>query len=372
MQIPPVRVVFSDDDRKEILRRIDDCLAGGRVAQGPNTREFEEAFAHYVGTKHAVAVSSGGAALEVGMRLLRVKDHDVLVPTNTFAASATSVLLAGGQVRLVDADASTLSVSVETLKKALTSRTVGVVVVHIGGIITPEIRAVRSFCDDHGLWLFEDAAHAHGSHLDGRMAGRFGKLAAYSFFATKVMTSGEGGMLVTDDETLAARARGLRDYGKPDPWVSFHTELGANWRINEFASAVGVVHLRRLEEFLASREGAASVYTSQLAPLGLELILPQNGRSSWYKYIVLLPHGADRDRFKTAMKARGVSLSGGVYDVPLHQQPMFQHYSDQLPTADDVCARHVCLPLYYGMTASETSYVVDSFKAALHEQGVLS
>jgi dTDP-4-amino-4,6-dideoxygalactose transaminase len=281
------------------------------------------------------------------------------------------VLLAGGRVRLVDADPRTLAVSVETLTRALTPRTIGVVVVHIGGIITPEVEAIRHFCDEHNLWLFEDAAHAHGSQFNGRMAGRFGKLAAYSFFATKVMTSGEGGMLVTDDDALADRARGLRDYGKPDPWVSLHTEMGANWRINELASAVGVVHLGRLEEFVTWRERVAGFYTDRLKPLGLELILPQNGRSSWYKYILLLPRGADRDRFKAAMKVRGVSLSGGVYDVPLHRQPVFKYLADELPTADDVCSRHVCLPLYYGMTEGEASQVVESLKAVLYEEGVV-
>ena len=369
MQIPPVRVVFLEEDRKEILRRIDECLAAGRVAQGQNTREFEEAFARYVGAKHAVAVSSGGAALEVGMRLLGVEDREVLVPTNTFAASATSVALAGGRVRFVDADARTFALSLKSLEAAVSPQTAGVILVHVGGIITPEVEAIRAWCDERGLWLFEDAAHAHGSTLNGRMAGRFGVAAAYSFFATKVMTSGEGGMLVTDDPGFADRARGLRDYGKPDPWVSFHTQIGANWRMSEFSATVGVVQLKRLDEFIAWRSRVASFYTRALRELPAVIPVLPADRSSWYKYIVLLPRTVDRDRLRLAMKASGVSLSGGVYDTPLHLQPVFRGSPGEFPVAEDVCSRHICLPLYYGMTEDEARHVVESLRAAIDEQG---
>ena len=366
MQIPSVKIGFSKEDREEILQRIDRCLTLGQVAQGENVREFEDAFAQYVGAKYAVAVNSGGAAIEMAMRLLNVRNREVLVPTNTFAATATGVILAGGRVRFVDTDARTFSVSLESLQAAVTPETVGVSVVHIGGIITPEIGAIRSWCERSGLWLFEDAAHAHGSRLNGVMAGRFGRAAAYSFFATKVMTSGEGGMLVTDEEALAQRARGLRDYGKPDPWVSYHTEIGANWRMPEFCAAVGLVHLRRLNEFVAWREKIAAVYTQALQEVaGLTLVLPSDC-SSWYKYIVLLPKDVNGANVKKIMKEASVSLSGGVYEVPLHRQPVFASMTQgQFPVADDVCARHICLPLYYGMTEEQARYVSDALKKAL-------
>ncbi len=373
MQIPPVKVVFLEEDRREILRRIEECLATGYVAQGENVQEFEETFARYVGVKHAVAVSSGGAAIEVAMRLLGVRDRDVLVPTNTFAATATGVLLAGGRVRLTDADPETFGVSLAALQAAVTPATVGVIVVHIGGIITPEIEAIRNWCDERGLWLFEDAAHAHGSSLNGKMAGQFGRAAAFSFYSTKVITSGEGGMLVTDDDELANRARGLRDYGKPDPWVSFHTEVGSNWRMSEFCAAVGVVHLQRLDEFIAWREKIANVYTEALRGVpGVTPVLPA-GRSSWYKYIVLLPEGVRRESVTEMLKERGVRLSGGVYDTPLHRQPVFRGNAERgvrdaewgFPVADDICSRHICLPLYYGITEDEALYVVEMLHQTL-------
>jgi len=362
VQIPPLKVVFPEQDRREILQRIDKCLTAGRVAQGENVQEFEETFARYVGAKHSVAVSSGGAAIEVAMRLLDVKEREILVPTNTFAATAMGVILAGGLVRLVDVKATTFAASLESLKAGVTSKTVGVILVHIGGLITPEIEKIRRWCEERGLWLFEDAAHAHGSNLNGKMAGRFGVAAAYSFFSTKVVTSGEGGMIVTDDDDLARGARRLRDYGKSDPWVSFHTEIGANWRMAEFCAAVGLVHLKRLDEFIAWRENTAKLYTKLLQGVrGVTPVLPA-GRSSWYKYIVLLPNGVDQDRVKADMKARGIGLSGGVYETPLHRQPAFQEFQGEFPVADDICRRHICLPLYYGMTEEEAQHVVEVLK----------
>jgi dTDP-4-amino-4,6-dideoxygalactose transaminase len=371
MQIAAVRIVFSDADRAEISRRIDRCLAAGQVAQGENVREFEETFARYVGVRHAVAVSSGGAALEVAMRLLGVEQRQVLVPTNTFAATANAVRLAGGRVRLVDADPRTFGVSLESLQSAVDDQTVGVIVVHIGGIITPEIQAIREWCDQRGLWLFEDAAHAHGSTYCGRQPGRFGVGAAYSFFATKIITSGEGGMLVTDDDDLARRARVLRDYGKPEPWVTLNTELGANWRMSEFCAAVGVVHLARLDEFIGWRERIARAYLAALKEIPDVSVVRPVDRSSWYKLITLLPRGLDRDRIRRSLHARGVSLSGGVYDVPLHRQPVYAGTGGQFPAADDICGRHICLPLYYGLTEDQALYVVEALRLALVQEGVL-
>lgn len=369
MRIPPVKIEFSEGDRAEILRRIDHCLMTGQVAQGQNVQEFEQAFARYVGAKHAVAVSSGGGAIEMAMRLLDVSGKEVLVPTNTFVATATGVLLAGGRVRFVDADADTFGISLAGVQAAATPQTAGVIVVHIGGVITPAIEAIRQWCDQRGIWLFEDAAHAHGSCLGGMMAGRFGKAAAYSFFATKVMTSGEGGMLITDDDTLAQRARGLRDYGKIDPWVSYHTEVGANWRMSEFCAAVGLVHLGRLEEFRSWREEIAALYTAELRNVPGVMPVQPAGKSSWYKYIVLLPLGVDRERLRAALQAKDVSLSGGVYDIPLHRQPIFERSGGEFPVADDICRRHICLPIYFGMTIQEVRYVVTALRSALAEEG---
>jgi len=368
MNIPPVKVFFPEEDKAEIVRRIKDCLSSGMLAQGKNVREFEERFGQYVGTRHAVAVSSGGSAIEIVMRILNIKDREVIVPTNTFLATASAVILAGGKVRLADISPDTFCVSLENLKKACTEETVGVIVVHVGGIITPEIEEIAKWCDENGLWLFEDCAHAHGSKLSTKMAGALGIAGAYSFFATKVITSGEGGMIVTDDDDIASRARILRDYGKTEPWVSYHKELGGNWRMSDITGAIGVVQLRRLDDLIDWRERMANIYTKLLKDNAELIPILPKGRCSWYKYILLLPKGADREKLKTDMKGQGIRLSGNVYDVPLHKQPVFLDLEGEFPMADDICSRHICLPLYYGMSVEEAEYVVDILRTLIPEK----
>lgn len=366
--IPPVRVVFDPADRREVLARIDRCLATGQVAQGPNVEEFEARFAGFVGARHAVALSSGGSAIEAAMRALGVEGREVLVPTNTFAATAFGVMLAGGRVRLVDADPATLGVRLDDVRAARTAATAGVVVVHVGGIITPEIGAIRDWCAAEGLWLFEDAAHAHGSVREGVAAGRWGVAGAYSFFSTKVVTSGEGGMLVTDDDELAARVRRMRDYGKPDPWVTLSTSLGANWRMAEFCAAVGCVQMSRLPGFVDDRARVAAWYAERLRGTELELVLPDHP-SSGYKFVVLVPRGVSRDAVRAAMEAEGVRPAGGVYDVPLHRQPVFAGVGGRFPAADDVCGRHLCLPIYPGLDEGDVERVVGVLRGALDRAG---
>lgn len=365
-KISPLKVYFSLEDRAEILKRVDECLSTGMLAQGKNVKEFEESFAKYTGVKHAIAVSSGGSAIEIVMRILGVEGKEVLIPANTFLATASSVVLAGGKPKFADVSLKTFSVSLDSLKKSVSKNTAGVIVVHIGGIITPEIESIKKWCDENHLWLFEDCAHAHGSNFSNKIAGNFGIAGAYSFFATKVMTSGEGGMIVTNEDEIAKKARVLRDYGKTEPWVSYHTEIGANWRMNDISGAIGVVQLKRLDDFINSRESIARLYTKLLSPLkDLVLVLPE-GKCSWYKYIVLLPKSIDREKLRVKMKEKGVSLSGGVYDLPLHKQPVFKNMKNEnLTVAEDICSRHICLPIYYGMTNEDAEYVVVGLKNSI-------
>jgi perosamine synthetase len=363
LSIPSLKISFSDEERRWILDRINQSLANGALSHGCNVQELEKRFASYVGMRHAIAVNSGSSAIEIVMRILSPSGGEVLVPTNTFLATATGVLFAGGTVRLVDTDPKTLAVSLEELKKRATEQTVGVIIVHIGGIISPEIEDIQAWCDQQGYWLFEDAAHAHGSALDGHFAGSFGIAGSYSFFATKVMTCGEGGMVVTNDDGLAQEVALYRNHGKPEPWVSYHTHLGSNWRMNELTAPIALARLARLDEMIAARERLATRYTALLAEKipALHPVLPQ-GRCSWYKYIVMLPKGVDRAVVKQQMKERGIGLAGEVYATPLHQQPVLARLAADGPYhhADDVCRRHICLPIYPDLTEEDAEQVVST------------
>lgn len=361
--IPSTKVIFSKKDREEILTRINDCLRRGALSQGQYVNEFEEKWSHYTGAKYAIAVNSGSSAIEISMRILGVKNKIVLVPANTFTATAVSVLLAGGNVKFVDIDPDTLSISLRSLKSKISKQTAGVIIVHIGGIISPEIKSIRNWCAENGLWLFEDCAHAHGSTLGSQHAGTFGIAGGYSFFATKVITSGEGGMIVTNSRDFMEKAVLLRNHGKPKPWVSYHTHIGSNWRMSELNACVGLTHLSRLNEFIAWREKVARKYTKDLKQIsGIKIILPTS-RSSWYKYIVVLPKGIDRKKLKINLKEKGIHLAGEVYEIPLNRQPIFRAYTkEKFSFTEDFCLRHICLPLYYGMTKDEAEYIVKSLK----------
>jgi dTDP-4-amino-4,6-dideoxygalactose transaminase len=286
----------------------------------------------------------------------------VVVPANTFYATAAAVLQAGARPVFADVDPATFALSAATTAAALTPRTAAVVVVHIGGLISPQVDELRALCDERGVALVEDAAHAHGATFEGRFAGSFGVAAGFSFYPTKVVTSGEGGMVLTSSEELAEEARIYRDQGKGAFTANHHVRLGYAWRMSELHAATGLVHLRRMEEFIARRRAVAARYDKALASLdGLQpLAEPPGCRSNIYKYIVVLPTGLDRARFKAELAQRfQVNLSGEVYDLPLHRQPVLADYAGpQLPVAEELAARHICLPVHSDMTDGEVDEVL--------------
>jgi dTDP-4-amino-4,6-dideoxygalactose transaminase len=397
VKVPAARIVFPEADRREILDLVDESLRSGSLTLGPHTRAFEEAFAAVHQAPCAVATSSGTSALEILMRALRVdgpaaadaapppgsgqaageaqgsEAGEVIVPANTFFATAAAVLHAGGRVRLADVDAATLALSPASVEAALTERTVGVVHVHIGGLVSPDLPALAELCRERGLWLVEDAAHAHGSSHGGRMAGTFGRAAAFSFYPTKVVTSGEGGMIVTGDEHLRDEAVVYRDQGKAGFLGGDHVRLGYAWRMSEVHAAIGLVHLRRLGEAIARRNEVARRYDDVLAatPGITPVVPPLGGTSNYYKYVALLDGGIDRGRFKRALLDDfGVAASGEVYAAPLHHQPIFEALDHPpLPVAEDVCARQICLPIHSDMTEDETAHVLAAVREVLARHG---
>ena len=369
--------MFPASDQAEIAAAVTGMLASGALTLGPHTREFEAAFAAaHTGPRgpspdgpHAVAVASGTAALTIALLALGVRGREVVVPANTFYATAAAVLQAGATPVFADVDAGTFALNAATTAAALTPRTAAVVAVHIGGLIPPQIDELRALCDERGIALVEDAAHAHGATFDGRFAGSFGAVAAFSFYPTKVVTSGEGGMVLTFADELAQEARIYRDQGKGAFSANHHVRLGSAWRMSELHAATGLVHLRRMEEFIARRRAVAARYDKALADLdGLQpLAEPPGCRSNIYKYIALLPTGLDRARFKSELAQRfQVKLSGEVYDLPLHRQPVLAEYAGPpLPVAEELAARHICLPVHSDMTDGEVDEVLAAV-AAVH------
>jgi perosamine synthetase len=375
LAVHAARVVFPAADREEIAAAVADILTSGNLTLGPYTRQFEAAFAaaHSGGGQpapqppHAVAVSSGTAALEIILRASGVAGHDVVVPANTFFATAEAALRAGGRPVFADIDPLTFALSPQTLLAALTPRTNAVMVVHVGGLITPHVDELRAICAERGIALVEDAAHAHGASYDGRPAGSFGTAAGFSFFPTKVVTCGEGGMILTGSDAIEQAARIYRDQGKGSVSANHHVLHGYAWRMSELAAVTGLVHLRRMADFILHRREVAARYDAALAGLhGLDpLPEPDACRSNFYKYIAVLPPGSDRASFREQLaEQHQVRLAGEVYDLPLHRQPVFAEFAGPaLPVAEDLCARHICLPVHSDMTDDEVDQVLTAVAA---------
>jgi perosamine synthetase len=361
--------VFGADDRARVAAAIDRALSTGALTLGPCTREFEKLVADSLQVPHAVAVNSGTAALEIVLRSLDVRDRTVIVPANTFYATAGAVAHAGGRVRFADVDPGTFALSRDTVEAALTDDVAGVVHVHIGGLVSPDVPAIAELCRERGIFFMEDAAHAHGSTLDGRAAGSFGAAGTLSFYPTKVVTSGEGGMIVTSDAHLADEARLYRDQGKAGFLGGEHVRLGYAWRMSELHAAVGTVQWKRLDEFIAARRAAAAIYDAALADLpGATPVLdPAGSRSNYYKYMALLDPTIDREALKKELREEhAIGMSGEVYARPLHFEPIFAGADHgPLKVAEDVCARHVCLPVHSDMTAAEAERVAESFRTVV-------
>lgn len=361
-KIPAAKIQFLPEDRQWISERIQEVLESGQLTLGKYGAEFEKRFAEICRVRHAIAVNSGTSALEIILRTLGVEGKDVIVPANTFFATAAAVVHAGGNPVLVEMDPESFGVRPEDIEAALTPNTGGIVVVHIGGIVSRRMPELVELAQRRGLWLVEDAAHAHGSSYQGISAGTFGIAGSFSFYPTKVMTSGEGGMIVTNDDRIADEARIYRDQGKASFTVNAHVRMGYNWRMSEPHAIIGLKHLQRLPQMIRDRQRIAAHYDKALANFkNLEIVkVPAEGVSNYYKYLAVLNRQHDRKMLKATLREKyGVSLSGEVYEEPLHKQPVFAAYATRaLPVAEDYCARHICLPIYSGMDDVEAKQVI--------------
>jgi len=373
MRVTAFKYYFPQASIEWITTKIRETLESGDfLTLGKHCREFENQFANYIGSKYAVATSSGTASLEIILRALSIQGCEVIVPTNTFAATAYGVIHAGGRPVFVDI-ASDLNFDVLDVKKKITSKTKAIVPVHIGGLISQSMHELLELAEQRGLYVVEDAAHAHGSTLKDKKAGSFGIAGSFSFFSTKVITSSEGGMITTNDSEIAQKARLLRDQGKVRG--NLVGVIGYNWRLSELQAIVGLAQLRLIAEIIEKRTQIAKIYDELLRGMlsCQPLQIPSNARSNYYKYIAFLQKGRDPEVLKKHLAEKyNIELGGYVYEVPLHRQPVFKEYVDNLqiyPFADDLCIRHIALPDYPSMTSEEAKYVAESLKSALNDLG---
>lgn len=366
MNIPMSSAEIDESDVQAVL----EVLRSGRLALGPKTEEFERLVAEYVGVKHAVAVSSGTAGLHLIVRALGIGAGDeVLVPSFTFAASVNVLLYEGATPVFVDIEPETYNLNPADVERKITPRTKVVMVVDVFGH-PAEWDELIQIANQYGLLLMDDCCEAIGAQYKGQMLGRFGVAGAFAFYPNKQMTTGEGGILVTDRDDLAQSFRSLRNQGRDEmgAWLE-HPRLGYNYRIDEMSAALGVSQIKRLETFIQKRERVAQMYNERLN--GLDWVrtpvVKSHVRMSWFVYVVQLAEGLDRNRVMAAMESRGVPVRG--YFNPIHLQPYIREQlgtsEGWLPITESVAKRTLALPFHNNLNEEQVDYVVEMLKRSV-------
>ncbi|CEF48506.1 unnamed protein product [uncultured bacterium] len=356
---------FPADDRLALLPLIEEILRSGRLTQGPHLRAFEQCCAGMAGTSHALGVSSGGAALQLVLEALPVAGGEVIVPTQTFVATPNSVARAGATPVFVDVSGENLAIDIVSLRRALTRRTRAVIVVHMFGIMSRQLDEIQRICRDAGVFLIEDAAHAHGATHNGQSAGSLGAAACFSYYATKILAIGEGGAVTTNDERLAAAVASLRDHGRASSGEQFD-RAGNNFRLAEIPALLGTFQHHRLQEIIAHRRAIAAIYRRVFAtmPTVVRVIDPEprDGHVYW-RYPVLLERSVDRRRVQIRMAEEARCRVTWMYEPLCHQQPHYAaaNAAGSFPVAEDTIARLLNFPTHSGVALEDAARIAETF-----------
>lgn len=356
------------------VQRVADVLRSGWLTDGPYNEQLEADFARYMGTKHAISMNSCTSALHLSVLGLGITG-EVITPSFTWASTANAIITAGAHPVFVDIDYGTCNVDPSAVAAAVTPNTEAIMVVHYAGQVC-DMEAILAIAARHGLAVIEDSAETIGGERNGKKGGTFGSTGCYSFYATKNMTTGEGGMLVTNDAALAQRVTTLASHGIPTStlereashgrWQRAATLPGYNFRMTNFQAALGVGQLERLDEMNAKRRDIAARYHECLVRYE-ELDLPVEimGNKHVYQMYTMKVKGIERDKFVTELRQRGVQASVH-FDPPVHKQPYYKELSPQkgqaLPVTDLVSSSIVTVPLFPGMTEAQYEYAVSSIE----------
>ncbi len=357
-------------NKSEILGKLAEILDSGRLMGGEMTENFEKEFSAYTGTKYALSVNSCTTALEIVLRFLDVKDREVIISTNTFIATGNAVLFAGGRPVLSDIKGGTYNLDVTEVEKKITPKTKAVIITHIAGIISDDIEYLKKLCTQKGIVLIEDCAHAVGASFKDTKAGKWGYAGCFSFYPTKIMTTGTGGMITTDSDDLYEFAQSVRCHGRGRA-MSEIIHIGNDWFMDEIRAAVGLYQLRDLESMLDTRKHIAHKYCELLKAVKEIRVLPVSTGSvpSYYKFPVQLDSTIDAGRFKNEFRnTHNIELES-VYWPVCHLQPvyrdLFGHREGDFPVAEKVLKQQITLPIHPFITDEDAEYVVNSLKEVL-------
>jgi perosamine synthetase len=364
------RVPMSAPDiNEQDVEAVAAVVRSGRLALGPKCVEFERLIAGYVGVRHAVAVSSGTAALHLLVRILGIGEGDeVLVPSFTFAASVNAILYERATPVFVDIEPETYNLDPVDLERRITSKTKAIMAVDVFGHPAPwdEIERIAS---RHGLLVIDDCCEALGAEYKGRRLGQFGSGGAFAFYPNKQITTGEGGVVVTNDDRIAQLAVSLRNQGRDGgTWLS-HARLGFNYRLDDMSAAIGCSQMARIDDILAKRARVAQSYTNRLS--GVAGVRPPvvrpDVKMSWFVYVITLDAGVNGEAVIEAMEKRGVPAR--AYFTPIHTQQYMQGLVAQpaydLPVTDATAGRTIALPFYNNLSDEEIDVVARALEESI-------
>ena len=366
--IPIAQVELSDDEIEAAV----EVLKSGRLIQGERTKEFEKSFAEFVGAEQAIAVSSGTAALHIAYLATIESGDDVLVPTFSHISTASMVHFAGGRPVFCDIDPQTFTLDLASALANLTDKTTAIVPVHLFGNACP-IDETLEFARANDLTVIWDAAQAHGTRYRGADVGSFDDLVCYSFYPTKNMFTGEGGMVTTNDADLAERCRLLRAHGQTEKY--YHPTLGLNYRMTDVEAAIGLRQVEKLSDLITKRRDNAAFLTEGLAHLDgiTPPDVPDHVDHSYHQYSILLDVerlNGSRDQFMSTLRDQGIG-TGVHYPRSIHKQPAFEDLvgAQTLSTSEEISTRILSLPVHPSLSTSDLEAIVRALETALNAQG---
>ena len=370
----PLSDIDFDETEAEAVQKV---IKSRWLTMGNVTQEFEAAFASYIQVKHAIAVTNATAALHLACMALGIGPGDeVIVPSLTFVATANAVRYVGAAPVFADITSTdNLNISPAAIEASITSHTRAIIVVHYAGYPC-DMPAILEIARKHNLFVIEDAAHAVGSELEGRKLGAWGDIGCFSFFSNKNMTTGEGGMMTTDNAELAQKLGRLRSHGmtsltwdrhKGHAWSYDVVDLGYNYRIDEIRAALGLAQLAKIDRNNERRRQLCQIYREALQEIAPQVGIPfqqHDGKTAAHLMVILLPEGKNRETFMGSMKEQGIQTS--IHYPPIHTFTAYQNgHAESLPITDDVAMREVTLPLYATLTNDDVLTVVKAIHHAL-------
>jgi perosamine synthetase len=370
MNFIPVNQPLLDGNEKKYLN---ECIDTAWISsEGPFVKQFEEQFAARVGRKYGVAVSNGSVALDAAVAALKISQGDeVILPTFTIISCAAAIVRAGAVPVVVDCDPCTWNMNVSQIEAKITPRTKAIMVVHIYGLPV-DMELVVALADKYGLDIIEDAAEMHGQTYKGRPCGSFGAISTFSFYPNKHITTGEGGMLLTDDEYLAERCRALRNLCFQPQKRFVHQELGWNFRMTNLQAALGVAQLERVDEFVARKRHIGQRYTELLSNIpGLQLPVPQTdyAENIYWVYGVVLKDEVPFDAEEAMLRLKKHQIGTRPFFWGMHEQPVFKKMGlfdgESCPVADRIARRGFYLPSGMALTDEQIEQVTYTFREVM-------